>query len=190
MWFRSVGLFIFCISVTLYSCGTTDADLFVNKTVASNVWAATTLDFSKADTANNQTTNNLFSISGMIPGGFQVKSIRINNDGQMRFKYIISVESLVGDDNLLDKLKVKLMENWLIKYDGPLSGVNVTVGELEGKNDDWILVLSLDSDAEDLSQKEALFNIVIRTAINENNKGFYVEQKLENRVTTGNWKSN
>lgn len=188
MW-RSIGrLFIFCVLITLFFSGSTDADLYVNKSVPSNVWAATTLDFSNNDTTNNQETHSLFNISGMLPGGFQVKSVRIKNQGKMKFSYWITSNYQSGDKVLFDNLKIRLMKNWLVIYEGLLNSVNLEIANQVVDGEDWIVVLSLDNKDESVLLKEVNFDLVVKSN-NVEKKGFYVEQRLVNNVTTGLWKN-
>ena len=184
---RRIGISIlFFLFVILFFSDSTDADLFVTKTVAKNVWAATTLDFSKRDTANNQPTISLFNVINMIPGGFQVNSLRIKNEGKSKFLYYLSTKQISGDKNLYDGLNIRIMNNWVTKYDGQLKDVDISMEC--GDNDDWILVLQLNKDVQDLSQKELRFNFVLRTSREIQKKGFFVEGEIENYVSTGIWR--
>lgn len=189
MWRSVLKLLVFGVFVTIFFSGSTDADLLVNKTVPSNVWAATTLDFSNKDTANNQETSSLFDVNGLLPEGFQVKSVRIKNEGKMSFSYLLTSEQTGGDQNLYKQLRIKIMKNWVVKYDGAVETMKIQMDEKDMNSDDWIMFLSVYGNDENMVQKETRFNILFKTGSTDPKKGFYVEKKLENRVLMGIWKN-
>jgi hypothetical protein len=66
---------------SLILIGPTNADFVFKKTIKNNQFSATTLDFSQLKTSNNSTVENLFNINGILPGGYQVNTLRIKNQG-------------------------------------------------------------------------------------------------------------
>ena len=64
---------------------TTSADIFAERVIRQNRLQATTLSFSDRNTANNIQIYNLFSLMGLLPGGFDIKAVRIKKDGRMSF---------------------------------------------------------------------------------------------------------
>ena len=92
-----------------------------------------------------------------------------------------------GDTVLFNTLKIKVMKNWVVNYDGPLASLNLNISDMISERDDWIMVLGMDGSNEGVATKESEFGIVIKSSVSGEKKGFYVEQQLENRVVTGNW---
>lgn len=185
---RILRLTVFFLLVVVFFSTPTNADLFIKKTVTKNSIAASTLDFSNRDTATNQYASTLFSVTGLLPGGYKVESLRLKKEGKMNFNYWLSVEKINGDQNLFDNLKIKILKNWIVKYEGKLSDLNVNIDLDNSETDDWIIVIGLDNNDSGLVEKDVQFNLNIKTNNEENPHGFYVRKTLENHIKTGTWK--
>lgn len=185
---RILRLTVFFLLVVVFFSTPTNADLFVKKTITKNSIIASTLDFSNRDTATNQYTSTLFSITGLLPGGYRVESLRLKKEGKIDFTYWLSVEKINGDQNLFDNLKIKILKNWVVKYEGNLSNLNININLDDNDKDDWIVVIGLDNNDATLAQKDVQFNLNIKTSNDENPHGFYVQKTLENHIQTGIWK--
>lgn len=162
---------------------TTDADMIVRREITQNQLAATTLDFSSRDTASGANTNLLFNTTGIRPGGFQIKAIRVQSDGQMNFDYQLSSDISNGENTLCSALNLTILENWQKKYSGKLSDLNIERKMEESGQNDWVLVIGLDSNSPDLKNISCNFNFVFKTT----NKGFSDEERVENQVSSGTW---
>lgn len=183
---RLAGLIVFLVALGLFFSQPTDADLSVSRSVAKNVLAASTLDFSKRDTANNEQEQTLFMVNGLVPGGFAVESLRIKNEGRIKFAYLMSVERRSGDEVVFNNLKIKILKNWQVIYEGLLKDLKINVkNSLE--TDDLVMILGLDSNADDLKDKQCDFYLVIRTDNENLGSNFFVEQKIDNLVNVGKW---
>ena len=183
---RLAGLGVFVLALALFFSQPTDADLSVSRSVAKNVLAASTLDFSKRDTANNEQEQTLFSVKGLVSGGFAVESLRIKNEGKIKFAYFLSAERRLGEEVVYDNLKIKILKNWQVIYDGPLKDLKINIkNSLE--TDDLVMILGMDSKAEELKNKRSEFYLVIKTDNQNLGNNFFVEQKIDNLVETGTW---
>lgn len=181
-------VFFLTVAILLFT-GATDADLFDNETVAGNMFSATTLDFANKQTSNELTLSFLFNASGLIPGGFEVKSLRVKKEGEMDFHYRLTVAKTAGDDNLYQALTLTLVQNWQIVYQGGLDGLSLDDLINENGLDDWILAISLSDNNQALALKECEFNLVVKTWKDDpgENWGFVDEEILSNRISTGSW---
>lgn len=174
------------IPVSLLFTKTTDADMIDSKTIPNNQWEATTLDFTNRDTASDQVTNLLFNVSGLITGGFSVKSIRVKKDGQLNFKYQITSTMTAGDKNLCDNAGIDLYQNWVKVKSGVVSSFSYEASLATGGTDDWVMVARLLSSDKQLINKECDFDLKFGT-VSDQVGGFYAERSLSNRITTGTW---
>ncbi len=186
-----VGLrivFFFMVAILLFT-GATDADLFDNEMVTGNIFSATTLDFANKQTSNELSLSFLFNTTGLIPGGFEVKGLRIKKEGEMDFNYRLVASKTAGDDNLYQALNLTLVQNWQVVYQGSLGGLSLDDFINENGIDDWILMVGLDDNNQALSLKECEFNLTVKTWKTDPGEtwGFYDEEILSNRVTTGSW---
>lgn len=174
------------IPLSLVFTKTTDADMIDSKTIPNNKWEATTLDFSNRDTANDQVTNLLFNTSGLVRGGFAVKSIRVKKDGQLNFKYQIMSSMTAGDKNLCDNLNIDLYRNWIKVKSNVVDSFSYEIALSSEGIDDWVMVTRLLGDEKQLMGKECDFELKFST-VTDQVGGFFAERSLENRITTGSW---
>jgi hypothetical protein len=128
----------------------------------------------------------LFRLNGLRSGGFDIRSLRVKNDGEIRFNYKILSNVVGGDLELYENLKIKIYRNWDLLYEGYLSAMLVNVPD-NLEVDDLILVLSLDSEDVSLVNKNSHFDLIIETIKDGEFGGFVVKQKLNNSVSTGYW---
>ena len=179
----AVKVIIFLGLLCLQFTKVTAADMSTTKRVAKNEWSATTLAFSNRDTANDQNTNVLFNVSGLKPGGYQVRTVRVKNDGAMKFGYSLKTEMTGGDENLCNNLEIKILENWQTKFDGAMKNLNLG-GQVENAgSEDWIISLGLTNNDPSLSGKTCGFNLHFKT----NTNGLSDEKKVESTVSSGSW---
>lgn len=180
--FRSLLIVFFGLMLCLLFTQTTDADMIVSKEIQSNQLQATTLDFSNRDTASSTKTNLLFNISGIRPGGYQVRAIRVQKDGKMDFNYELSAEIKSGDSVFCNKLVLTILENWQKKYEGKLVETKMVREMGQSGQNDWVLVVQMPDNITDWQNKNCGFDLVFKTL----GKGFNNESKVENQVSSGN----
>ena len=161
----------------------TAADMSTTKTVAQNEWSVTTLAISSRDTASDQSTNVLFNISGLKPSGYQVRSVRVQNDGAMNTNYILSAEVTGGDKALCDNLEIKILKDWQVKYDGNLINLGISGQVVSLLNEDWVMVVGLNNKDKNLIDKTCIFNLWFKT----NTNGLSDKKKVESTVSSGTW---
>ncbi|MFC1625784.1 hypothetical protein ACFL1Q_02000 [Patescibacteria group bacterium] len=191
---RKIGLrivFFFLMFILLFSSAT-DADISDSEISTGNIFTATTLDFTQNQTSNNSPISLLFNIAGLIPGGFDIEAVRIKKEGEMDFNYRFTAIQTAGDGNFCQSLTIMLVQNWVIKYEGTISNLLIDDHINENGIDDWIVLVKLESDNQTLAQKECQFDFVFKTWKTDPNEtnGFYDEEILTNRVTSGNWANN
>lgn len=185
-----VSLFILIIvGLGLIYTEATDADLSAELVARGNSLRATTLEFSNRDTANESRSNSLFNISGLLPGGFDVKASRVKKDGQKNFKYSLSVQNTFGDDLLCHELQLEVWHNKESIYNDKLLSLNINSSIDNQGKDDWIFFISLPKDDKNLSLKFCEFDFKFST-FNDNPDeigGFSDQKLLKNRVASGSW---
>ena len=169
--------------------GVTSADLSVEIVSADNSLSATTLQMSTLETSNENTLPSLFQVTGFIPGGFAVKSLRLKKDAVLDFKYQLKSIKLNGDDNLYQTLNLKIMQQDKFIYQGKLS--DLSYGQTINANgkDDWIFFISLDQSDSQLSNKTCEFVFDFKTYRDNPDEigGLQDEIKVTNYVSSGSW---
>lgn len=185
---RKFLMAVFVSSVFLINTGYTDADLIDGEVVENNRLAATTLSFSSRSTVNNQPSLQLFKTNGILPGGFDVASIRIKKDGRVGFKYRIETVVAGGDDLFCEALGLELIQGGRQKFKGPLPDFNLESSLLDAENEDWIFLIYLNQDDPVLSNKTCEFTFALTTFHQVSGEGgFHDETELLNVVLGGNW---
>ena len=183
MFLSGIKILLFLLILSLLFARTTDADMIVSREITMNEWSATTLEFSSRDTATGASTNLLFNVSGLKPGGFQVKAIRVQKDGKMNFDYVASTEIIGGDLAFCANLTITILENWQKKFSGKLSDLNIERKMTESGQNDWFFVISLDSNDSELKNKSCDFKFLFKTT----GTGFKDEKSVENQISSGGW---
>ncbi|MDD5073777.1 MAG: hypothetical protein PHU92_01165 [Candidatus Shapirobacteria bacterium] len=171
----------------------TDADVFDQEIISGYRWQATTLEFSQLGTANNTPASLLFNVGGFLPGGFEVRAIRIRNEGKMSFNYSLWWEKTAGDDQFCRSLKLIVMKDWQIIFDGFLSDLSLDARiDEDNKQEDWVFFLRLDAKDSFLKERTCDFDFVFRTFRDNKGEaaGFFDENRLSNHATSGHWADN
>ena len=181
-----VKLSLFLIAVFSAYTQFTDADLFDQEEVQNNYFEATTLDFSTHDTANELSKSLLFSVTGMIPTGFQVETVRIKNTGKLEFPYSISVQKTAGSDVFCQSLEAVIMQDWTPVYSGSLLNLTFS-GELaaEEKWEDLVFVAKFNATDAALKNQTCAFNISFASQIQDSH--FSDTEVLQNTIASGAW---
>lgn len=176
-------LLVLTLGLVLLYSQYTDADFIVKKYLRNNLFRATTLDFSNRQTANEFPTSTLFNITGMIVGGFEVNSIRVKNEGEMKFSYRIRSE-ITQSSHLCEHLHLQIMKrNLFTLYSGEMIAMNIQ-SKVDEWNDDLIIIVSLNHDVG--KNKRCDFNLIFETIDLEGKtqRGFWDEELVQNFIST------
>lgn len=187
--YRWLKLLIFAFFILVASTKVTDADLIAIEKIRDNFFKALTLDISNKQTANNYPTSQLFNVTGIVPGGFQVESVRIQNDGEIQPNFRIIANKTAGDDTFCNVLNLRILHNWQTVYNAKLMTFSYE-STLSNKNyDDLIFIISLDQDIAPLNNRTCQFNFIVYTIQGGDNQqiGFYDEEVLQNVINSGAW---
>jgi len=164
----------------------TNADFVSRKSIKNNQFSATTLDFSKIKTTNESTVESLFDIDQLLPGGYQVNTLRIKNQGKSQLKYNLSFQKISGDDNFCRHLKINLSKNNQTFYQGDLVDLNFNDSfSKDSSFTDWLITLSLDKNYLSNQTLNCQFNLVIlgfNQDINQKS-GFEYQQVISNYIS-------
>lgn len=165
----------------------TNADFIDKKTIKNNKFTATTLDFSQLKTTNNSTIENLFNIIGISPGGYQINTLRIKNQGETNLSYIIFFEKTNGDDGFCRQLEINLIKDGQSQYQGNL--IDLTLTSFLNKDQsfsDWLIYLKLKDNYLSSKQEICDFNLNIKGFYNQQNlkSGFKYQRTISNHVSS------
>jgi len=83
-------LWLLVLIILIYKTKSTDADLFDIQVLRENKITTATVDFTNVKTSNNQHIPNMFNINGIIQGGFDLSSLKIQNNASQQLTYNIS----------------------------------------------------------------------------------------------------
>lgn len=167
----------------------TDADLLDRETVPMNSLRASTLDLSTKDTANHTQKSLFFSVQGLLPGGFQVNSVRIENEGELNVEYTITTELTNGADHLCPELQLRVLEDWHQRYHEQLQGFAYSSSLPAGDAEDLVFAVQLANSTTSLIQSNCTFNFIVTTTQEAGGGAirFRDEETLQNHVATGSW---
>jgi len=188
-------LIMLCILIGLglwmLHTGTTSADLVAERKVQGNTFSMTTLSFVDIDTANFAQLINFFTTSGIVPGGFDARTVRIEKDGELDVQYNLQVIKTGGDDPFCQALELQIVRRDLTEvYNGKLLDLSIQDRLMDGDIEEWIFFLSFNDTFENLKQKSCNFDVYMRTYRNdphEEIKGIHAKRTLKNTVTSGTW---
>ena len=183
-WFVRSAL-ILLIIILVFS-NRTDADLSDQELVAGNFLTVANLDINNQDSANLQPKSSLFQISGLIPTGFQVESVRIRNEGTFTLEYLIQ-PSQVSGGLLCSNLELTVLKNWQIIYQGALADFSYSAQLDENAYDDLVLSLALNSNDNSLQQSSCSFAFLVKSTLDLTTTPLYDEELLQNQVISGTW---
>lgn len=176
-------LLVLCIGLILVYSQFTDADFIVRKYLRDNIFRATTLDFSNRQTANEFPTSTLFNITGLIPGGFEISSIRVKKEGEQHFNYQIHPE-ITQSSLLCEQLEIAVLTKDLVSlYSGSL--INLSLHSSVSQDyDDLIIMVMLNNDVG--KNKRCDFNLVIETQNQDGQikQGLWDEEILSNFISS------
>ena len=183
--FHKIGFLL--IAVGLLTSRVTDADLSDQYLNPGHLLQATTLDFVNQETATNANKSLLFSVAGLIPSGFQVESLRVNNLGDQGFEYKFFVTQTGGDSELCSRLNLKILRNWQSWYDGSLLDLSLSDQLATKQAQNFVLSVSLPSEASGLANKNCSFSLTLETVDPTGKEKFSDSEVLQSQVSTGSW---
>ena len=164
----------------------TDADLFDQERVENNLFTVAKLDIANQDTANMQPKSSLFQITGLLPTGFQVESIRIKNDSSFLLPLSILPTQLSGDQ-LCPNLELTVLKNWTIVYQGKLSDFSYSPELAPQTPEDLVVSLSLHSNDINLQQQSCTFALTVKSTLDSITTPLYDEEVVQNQIVSGSW---
>lgn len=182
------ALFLILLYIFLDQLGYTAADIFAERTVSRNKISAITLDFSTLSSSQESGIAKLFD-SSFQPGGFDLKAIRIKGMASNDFKYRIKAVKTGGDDLLCNNLEVEILNRrFSRKFSGRLLDLDLAA-ENDNNLQDWIFMISLDSNDPELKNKSCQFDLDIKTYHDNpaESGGIYAQRILSNNISTGTW---
>jgi len=174
----------------LLRVGRTSADLTAQRTVKENRLRATTLALAEQHSANFGLLTTLFNTTGYLPGGFDIKAIKLTKIGELNFKYQLKMQTSAEPAPLCQNLTLKVLKNWEEIYQGPLLSFTTEASISDSGNDNWVFVLSFPEGHDDNKSSSCVFDLVARTWRNDPNEaltGLWSKKQLANLVTTGSW---
>lgn len=185
-----VALIILLIfSYFLNSTERTSADLYAESKVGPNTFRAITLAFDVGNTVNHTKTPSVFSTYGLIPNGFDIKSIGIIKKGQANSNYFLRYEKTGDNDSLCKELQLTVLNTqWQKKYEGSLAQFSLN-SQLTDNPEYYILFLTLKNKAPEYKNQRCDFSLIARTyRTNQNEtRGLFSKSTLMNTVYTGQW---
>ncbi len=187
---RFILLFFVFFEVFLITTQYTDADLSAERIVSQNKLVSIVINLFSQNTASNIPLTNLFRTTSLRPGGFDLGSIRIQNDGRSTIKYAFKTVKVNGDEVFCRGLKLRaLHRDFSTKFDGSLLDFTFSSTVVDKTPEDLIFVISLDDNAAQFKNKLCEFNFVVRSYRNSPNEtgGGFAERKINNIVSSGSW---
>lgn len=187
---HGVRFLLFLLFITALFAGYsdfTDADLFDEEVITPHSLQATTLDFSQLNSATEQATSLLFSISDMKYTGLAVESIRIKNSGQEGSPFTLSTRQTGGTAAVCINLQLKIFKNWTQVYAGPLLEAHFSDTLPTGSAAlDYVFALELPGAESELMNASCHFAFDFSTQRTPEDH-FFDTEVLQNTVTTGTW---
>ncbi len=190
MRFKLALIVVLLTGFVLLKTERTDADLIAERRQANNTFSATTLSFSNRNTANFDAVTWFFTVDHLKPEGYDVRALKVRQDGKMDFDYTIKAVKKSGDDLLCNSLELTVMKDWQELYRGNLLSAQVKRAVAKDGSDDLVFVIKLNKKDLSLRQKQCDFSLEMRTYKqdpNEPEKGLWAKQELQNSIRTGTW---
>lgn len=186
-------MLVLTILCGLWMLGTrnTSADLVAERKIASNLFSVTTLSFINVNSANMSQLIQFFNTLGIVPGGFDARTVRIEKQGEMNVQYSLSAQKKSGDDAFCNALDLKIARRDLSTiYEGKLFNLSIQDSLQDGEREEWIILVEFDHGEESMKNKSCEFDLYMRTYRNspsEAFRGLHATRTLTNIVTSGTW---
>ncbi len=158
-----------------FSIGMTRANYADLETSSGNNLSAGSVDISLRDLSNSEIISPWYSVTDIVPGYSEDKTIRVTKDGTLGFKYKLELVRIGGDDAFCDSLV----------FDAPLN----TISTISGTTDDLDINVSLINRSASLQNKTCLFSFVVTAwqLDSDGTWGFRNEEILNNSIASGVW---
>lgn len=188
MFSTALKLFILIFSALLFFTKATDADFLDREIAEGNRLTVTTLDYSARATVDGASKNLLFRTSGLLPGGFDVASFRLRNDGLMSPQVAASIV-FENASPLCDSLRATVYQDDTVIYKGLLRDLSFNSALDDSQNNDFILALSLTDNDIALKNLTCHFDLHLQTMENGQVKtgGLADSEIISNMITSGTW---
>jgi hypothetical protein len=188
---KKVAIFLILFYIFLNQTGYTTADIFAERIIRQNKFAATTLDFSTRNSFNNASANSLFRTLGLVVGGFDLGALKLKLETKGKAKYQLSFERTNGDEAFCSRLTVKVLDSQLHEfYQGSLVklALNETVASVDDAKD-FVFFIGLDDQSAELKNKICEFNLKFKTYRERPDEqgGIFAQRLVSNVVSSGNW---
>lgn len=168
----------------------TTADIFAERIVRNNRFSILSLDFLTLSSFNSDRAIDLFRSSGMLPDGYDIRGIKMKNTSNQDFKYFLNATKISGDDLLCNKLNIKVLDRAFREvYSGSVLDLFYKFKLSSQKTQDWIFLISLDDDDNEIKNKFCEFSIDLKTYRDDVDEtgGIYAKRSMRNMITTGSW---
>jgi len=162
----------------------TSADLKVVGVIESNELKATTLVLDNQASNNNTMQSQMFATSALIAGGYDTKGIRIHNSGNVDYKYNLTSKLHFQDNLLCQELNVNIWKDESLVFRGKLKDLKVDFLSKAGEIDNYMFVVKLDSNKNEVKNQHCEFDFVFRTASGDH-VGLWDERSINNVVDSG-----
>lgn len=179
------------LGLWMLNTGTTSADLVAERRVNGNSFSITTLSFINIHTANFTQLIAFFVTPGIVPGGFDARTVRIEKNGELDVQYSLQALKTNGNDPFCQALELQIVRRDLSEiYNGKLLDLSLQDTMTDDDIEEWVFFLSFDDTLEDLKGKTCDFDLYMRTYRddpNEEIKGIHAKHTLSNTVSSGTW---
>jgi len=169
----------------------TSADLVAERKVSGNRFSITTLSFVNIHTANFSQLISFFNTQGIVPGGFDAKTVRVEKDGKMDVQYSLQSVERGGNSDFCNTLDLQIVRRDLSEvYNGRLMSMSVQDTLQDGDIEEWIFFVSLSDSNEAMKEQQCDFDLYMRTYRNspgEDLKGIHAKRTLTSTITSGTW---
>lgn len=178
---------ILSAGLLLLLSGSTSADLNAEKSQKNNYFQATTLSFSGRSTVSLASISWFFTTADLKPGGYDIRPLKVQQDGKLDFNLAITAVQTGGDDGLCRALQLKVMQDWNPVYQGNLLDFSLTRTIAGGKTGDLVFVISLPASQTGLEGRQCAFDFRMRSyreSPGEAETGLFASRNLQNMVST------
>ena len=187
---KTILLLMIFVGVILINAQKTSADLVAQKRQMNNKITATTLSFSSLNTTNFDVIRWFFNIESIKPNGYEIKPLKVKNEGSLNFNYLIKVNKKNSDENFCEAISLRVIKDWQKIYDGSLLDLKLNQKMTLEKDYDLIFEIYFNKKDASLKEKQCNFDFELKTWKNnpdEKEKGLFAKQTLSNTVRSGKW---
>lgn len=189
-WIRRSAILSILLYLFFSQTDYTDADIFAERVVTHNTFSGMTLSFSIKNSLNSNSIANLFQLSDMQPGGFDLGALRVEAGTGAKFNYALKTSRLSGDEAFCNSLQLKVTNRALAElYAGSLMDFSMSATSADVALKELIFFVSLDEQTETLKNKDCEFSFEFKTYQNDpaEQGGISVGQLISNSISSGSW---